>query len=158
MILALFGTNPYPFDRLSRFLSRLAEEECEEVIVQAGKTPPPLFCNSFAYASHEEILVLIGKADMVVSQGGYGGCLDVLEASKPLILVPRLQGLNESRDDQTELVDYLRAAQLAMRVDSYEQLVEAVRRIKQSDCLRRHTAVDLGVDVAEAIRSFLDGD
>ncbi len=155
MILALIGTNPYPFTRLAGFLTRLAEEAGEQIMVQAGATPPPQSCASFTYLSHVEILALIEKADLVIAQGGYGSCLDVLEAGKPLILVPRLQELNEARDDQTELSDHLQATKQAIRADSYEDLAQAVREIRQAKGAHHISTGGLGKDVAMAIRDFL---
>lgn len=126
MILALFGTNPYPFERLVEFLETLAREEGHEIVVQHGSSRAPDGCQSFDYTSYQGILDLMTKADVVVAQGGYGSSLDALTLGRPLVLVPRLRDMAESLDDQVELVRHLTASGRALSAQTYPEFAAAI--------------------------------
>ena len=126
MILALFGTNPYPFERLVEFLETLAREDGHEIVVQYGSSRAPGGCQSFDYMSHQGILDFMAKADVVVAQGGYGSSLDALTLGRPLVLVPRLRDMGESLDDQVELVRQLTASGRAFSAQTYPEFAAAI--------------------------------
>lgn len=157
MILALFGTNPYPFERLVVFLETLAREEGLHIVVQHGSSRAPEGCDSFDYASHQGILDLMAKADVVVAQGGYGSSLDALTLGRPLVLVPRLHDFAESLDDQVELVRYLEASGRALSAQTYHDFAAAVAQALSANCEKPGGQERLvGQAVAQAILDHLE--
>ena len=105
-ILCLVGTNPYSFERLISYVDKTLGTKYN-VIIQLGNTSySPKNSVFFKYRKRSEILKLIKKADIVITQGGFGSMRDVLSCNKKLIAVPRLIELNECQGDQKELVEY----------------------------------------------------
>lgn len=155
MILALFGTNPYPFNRLSGWLDRLACEEGYEIVAQTGATPALEHCLSFDFESYASIQARMAQADCIVAQGGYGSCLDALSLGRPLIIVPRQPELGESRDNQSELSRFLAAHSDARLAESYEALRQAIAQLQSEDHRPRARANDFGAKVGAAIKAFL---
>ncbi|SFQ78766.1 glycosyltransferase [Donghicola eburneus] len=157
MLLALFGTNPYPFERLVVFLERMALEKGYEIVVQHGSSRPPVGCHCFDYTSHNRIIELMEKADAVVAQGGYGSSLDALAMGRPLVLVPRLREMSESLDDQDELVKQLTTSGRALSARTYPEFASA---IEQALSTQRQVSADqeqsFGRAVAQAILDFLE--
>lgn len=156
MILALFGTNPYAFERLVGFLERLAQERGHEIVAQTGTSRTPEGCRSFAYSSYGEIQNLMAEADVVVAQGGYGGCLDALGLGRPLVLVPRLREFGECLDDQAELASHLTAIGRTQSVKTYKELCTAIDlAIESSPTKSEEQGQPLGKAVAQAILDHL---
>ena len=107
MILCLLGTNPYDFSRLAKAVDDLAANLEENVYIQLGNTKYiPKNCKYFDFASKNEIENLMKKADIVITQGGYGSITDAILLNKKVIAIPRLKELEEAQDDQLELVKY----------------------------------------------------
>jgi UDP-N-acetylglucosamine transferase subunit ALG13 len=107
LIIVLFGTNPYSFDRLAKAVEEYAQTFGEEIVAQLGNTiyhPKGVKCYSFL--SHEELLSLIDKAEIVITQGGFGSIMDCLEHRKRIVAVPRRKELRECKDvfGQEELI------------------------------------------------------
>lgn len=156
MILALFGTNPYPFERLANWLERLAREEGHNIEAQTGATPAFGHCRCFDFLPHATILTKMKSADCIITQGGYGGCLDALYLGRPLIIVPRCPELGECRDNQAELSNYLADNSDAFVAGTYEELRQALTSIK-SIALRKHSRPEaFGRQVGSAINAFLE--
>ena len=156
MIFGMIGSNPYPFNRLNQCLSRLALERNERVIVQAGLLPGPKGCESFDFAPRAKILEYIELADAVIMQGGYGSCLDVLSLGKTPIIMPRLIELAESNDDQTELTDFLVLHNVAIRVDSFKEIIDAVELVRMEKSNSHVMSYAIGRDLGEFIRLYLN--
>lgn len=155
LIFALMGSNPYPFDRLSNSLTRLAKETGNRIIVQTGKNNNVKACECFEFAPRANVLELINRADVIIMQGGYGGCLDAINARKLPIVMPRRVELFESNDDQTELVDFLASKQLVKKVDTYEDLKEALNYIQETCNTNKIKAPEVGYALANYILDFL---
>ena len=108
MILVLFGTNPYSFDRLAKAIEDYAQISGKEIIAQLGYTiyrPRGVAC--FDFLPRDELLSLIDQAEAVITQGGCGSILDCLEHRKRIVVVPRNRDLKECRDSglgQEEIV------------------------------------------------------
>ena len=126
MILALFGTNPYPFDRLTELLEIVAAESGVEIVAQIGASRAPTHCTSFDFAPRERVLDLMRQSELVIAQGGYGSCLDALSQGRPLVIVPRRRQLGESLDDQLELADLLSNSGRAQCAHNVDELREAI--------------------------------
>ena len=131
MILALFGTNPYPFDRLIEALDKYSKETGVKIIVQSGNTPPlgeTLECHSFV--NHSTLAKWIAEAEVVVSQGGFGSLADCIAQGARTVAVPRDNALGESVDDQKELVNALADEGLVEPVYDISDLPKAVNRVR----------------------------
>lgn len=155
MIFALFGTNPYPFTRLAAWLDRLAREEGHDIEAQTGTTPALGRCRSFDFVSHATVRAKMASADCIITQGGYGGCLDALYLGRPLVIVPRRPELGESRDNQAELSSYLAGHSDAVVADTYEALRQAVASIETTDVRASPLPEAYGKQVGSAINAFL---
>ena len=105
MILVLFGTVHYPFNRLVRVVNKLAgSNDSETIMVQVGhstgfKGGGNLSVKSFY--PHKDLLRSIKEARVVVCQGGEGSVLEVLSLSqKRLVVFPRDPQFGEHVDEQ----------------------------------------------------------
>lgn len=106
MIVVLTGTNPYSFDRLVRNVDQSLGKEFD-IFIQLGNTKyTPLNCEYVNFIDNATLVKKIESASLVISQGGFGSIMTALNASKPVIAVPRLPSLGESQDHQIDLVQY----------------------------------------------------
>lgn len=130
MIFVTVGMHPIGFERLVREMDKVAGRINEEVIIQIGGTKyTPQNARFFHFTTDEEIKELCRKARVVVSHGGVGTILDVLQEEKPLILVPRLKKYGEVIDDhQLYLVQELEKEVRITAVYDVGQLEEALKR------------------------------
>lgn len=105
MILVLVGTNPYSFKRLVRAADEYAAASGERMFIQLGNTDYiPKHAQHKRFLEREELLSNIRKADLVITQGGFGSIADCLRENKRVVAVPRKPELNEAPDRQEELV------------------------------------------------------
>lgn len=111
LILVLFGTSPHDFSRLARAVEAHARTCDEEIVVQLGNTEyRPCGVECFDFLPHGELLELIGRSGVVITQGGFGSIADCLERGKRVVAVPRKQCLGECHHGglgQEELVRQL---------------------------------------------------
>ena len=155
MILCLTGTNPYSFERLIKYVDvELGSKH--QVKIQIGNTEcKPEYSEFFNFCDRDEIFSLINKADVVISQGGYGSMMDVLSLKKTLIAVPRYKELNESQDHQKELVDYF--AQKGFLIPCYkiEDLKELVEKAFRDEFKLVPYKTESDLKVSEIIKNFI---
>jgi len=105
VILTMVGTGPDSFDRLIRPLDALAKKNGWDVFVQLGHTRyEPRHCRFERFLDRDRLLKLVEDAEIVITQGGYGGIRDALLFNKPILAVPRYPSLSESPDHQDEMV------------------------------------------------------
>ena len=108
-ILCLTGTSHYQFNRLVKSVDETLGPKYS-VIIQLGNTIYKVkYSESFNFCKKNELIKLITKADIIITQGGYGSMIDSLLLNKKVIAVPRKLELNETLHDQTEHVEYLSA-------------------------------------------------
>lgn len=134
MIFVMFGTNPYPFIRLLNGINKLADSGEYEIVAQTGTTP----VNSenyehFDYIQHDAVKKYMEMADVIITQGGFGSLKDGIKSGKPVIALPRRPELNESQDDQEELVDALTDLGLIIKLDYIENIESVVVSAQTSD-------------------------
>ncbi|KAJ8875519.1 hypothetical protein PR048_023414 [Dryococelus australis] len=87
----------------------------DRVMLQTGRGPPPALATGQQvygvrvehYGLKESIAEDIARAGLVVSHGGAGTCLEVLEAGKPLVVVANHELMD---DHQLELAEQLHTA------------------------------------------------
>jgi UDP-N-acetylglucosamine transferase subunit ALG13 len=132
MILVLFGTNPYSFDRLAKAIEKYVQISGKEMVAQLGNTtyrPKGIRC--FNFMQHKELIALINKAELIVTQGGFGSILDCLERKKRIVVVPRKRDFGECQDDglgQEELTRALDKARRIVGVYDVRELPKAIER------------------------------
>jgi len=95
-----------PFDRLISNLDQIALELDEEIVAQVGKST--YIPNNMTFKRfYPSIEPLINRARLVISHGGFS-CLEIIQKSKPLIVVPRQRQYGEHFDDhQVEFAELL---------------------------------------------------
>lgn len=102
MIFVTLGTHEQPFDRLIRAVDELkgAGAISGDVFIQTGYSRfRPIHCRHEPFVGFEEMLRLIGTADVVITHGGTGSVMLVLYAHKIPIVTPRQKRYGEHIDD-----------------------------------------------------------
>ncbi len=131
MIVTLVGTGPDSFDRLVRPLDELAGEKGWDVFVQLGHTRyEPRHCKFERFVERDALLWMIEHAELVITQGGYGGIRDALQFNKPIVAVPRYPHLSESPDHQDEMVRAMEQQGYLIGVYDVAQLETAIERAR----------------------------
>ena len=126
-VFASVGTSRiYPFDRLVRALSTVAEER--SVVVQHGISSAPVGkARSVAFLPFDELAAHFREASVVVTHGGIGSVLLALSVGKRPIVMPRCSRLGEHVDDhQIAFAERLEREQLATVVATEDELLAAV--------------------------------
>jgi UDP-N-acetylglucosamine transferase subunit ALG13 len=135
MIFVTVGMFPRQFDRLIRAADEMAARIKERVIMQRGSTAyRPESAQSFDFVREDRMQEWLADARVVVSHGGAGTILGVLQAGKPLVVVPRLARLGEHTDDhQLELAQVLaeRGRAVSLANPSSETLWRAIEEATQ---------------------------
>lgn len=107
-VLVLTGTLHYPATRLVRIVCEYYAHRPEHsIIVQSGTSSVPSnvprHIHIQQWFSHQEVLQCLQAADVIISTGGEGTCLEALHFSRArLILFPRLAKYGEHVDDQQQ--------------------------------------------------------
>jgi UDP-N-acetylglucosamine transferase subunit ALG13 len=128
VIVVLIGTGPDSFERLVRPLDELARKNGWDVFIQLGHTPyQPRHCTFERFVERDALLRMLEAAELVITQGGYGGIRDALLFDKPIVAVPRDPVLHESPDYQDELVRAMEQQGYLIGVYDIGQLEAAIR-------------------------------
>lgn len=90
LVLVLVGTDHHPFDRIVGWADELAaaRPECR-VVVQHGATAGPAIAEGADFMPREELLAVLGRADVVVCHGGPGTIMDARDAGHVPVVLPR---------------------------------------------------------------------
>ena len=132
LILVLLGTNPYSFLRLAKAADEYAAKSGEEIFIQTGYTKySPINAKFKDFLCKQEIMNKISKADIIVTQGGFGAIADCLRAGKKVVAVPRKPELKESPDYQEELVKELEKLGRLKGVYNINQLAKIIEEAKK---------------------------
>lgn len=156
MILCLVGTNPYSFTRLVSYVDKTLGPNYN-VTIQLGNTSyTPKYSDFFKFKNRADILKLIKKADIVITQGGFGSINDVLSFNKKLIAVPRLIELNESLDDQNELVEYYSSKNFLVACHNVKNIDFIINEFKNNQISLRQYEPVSKFKVKDLIEKYLD--
>ena len=109
-ILVLLGTSHLSFERLTDVLINI---KGHEIYVQHGHTNLDPRITGSAFMTREDLFRKINWSDMVISQGGVGSVMDVLDCKKPVIIVPRQEQFKELVGDQIIFSDFVASLGLA---------------------------------------------
>lgn len=148
-----------PFDRLVRAVDEWAgRNPGAEVFAQIGETDyHPGHIASAAKIDPAEFRRRLGSASVVVSHAGMGTILTALELGTPILVMPRLGRLMETRNDhQVATAERFRAlGRVAVAMDEGE-LPGALDRLSE---LRGGPTIDPAASPAliAAVRGFIRG-
>ncbi len=132
MIFVTVGNATQGFRRLLNTVDQLAADgffKGDEVLVQFGNNPgfQASNCKQEAFLSLEQFSATISKADLVISHAGAGTLLQLLQAGKIPVVMPRRKQYGEVVDDhQVELVKALAAEGRVIPAYEPEDLPEAI--------------------------------
>ncbi len=128
MIFVTVGTHEQPFDRLVEAMDILKRDVLsqEEVFVQTGYcTYQPKYCEWSKFIPYQDMGKRIAQARIVITHGGPASFIQVLQAGKTPIVVPRQSRYGEHvNDHQVEFVKAV-AERMGTIVPVYE--VEKLR-------------------------------
>ena len=154
-ILCLTGTNPYSFERLISYVDQKIAPKYETVI-QLGKTNyKTMNATSFDFCEHKELKRLMMNSDIIITQGGYGAICESLELNKKVIAVPRLIYLNESKDDQIEIVEYYSKKNFLVPCYDIKELESLVDNLLHGRIKLKKFKPDFEVKIVSIIDDFL---
>jgi UDP-N-acetylglucosamine transferase subunit ALG13 len=134
LILVLFGTSPYGFDKLAKAVEDFAVSSGEEMVAQSGNTnycPKNVRC--FDFMPREKLISLIDESELVITQGGFGSIMDCLDRRKKVVAVPRTMEAGECRHGglgQEELVRQLEKEGKVVGVYDVKNLPDAIKRAR----------------------------
>lgn len=130
LVFVTVGTDVHPFNRLIEWVERWAASpaaEGIEVVVQHGTTRAPAGVRGESLLPLDEVLALMGRATVVVTQGGPGSILDCRDSGRLPIVVPRRHALGEHVDDhQLAFTDRLQRDGYLLRADTEAEFIAAV--------------------------------
>ena len=107
MIFVTVGVSQ-PFDRLIKEIDKRYRNIPLKIFCQIGRTHyEPLNVPFKRFLSPAEFENYIEKAGIVITHGGFGSIFNALEKNKPVISVPKTFELDETDNDQTDLVKLL---------------------------------------------------
>ena len=122
-----------PFDRLVRAVDVWAERfGRRDAYGQVGSGGyRPRFFESTAFLSPEEFRERVQSCSAIVSHAGMGTILTALEMQRPILLLPRLSALGETRNDhQVGTARHFATASPLVSVASDETLSELLGSIE----------------------------
>ena len=155
MIVVLTGTNPYSFDRLVRTVDQSLGKEFD-VFIQLGNTKyVPLNCEYINFLDNASLIQKIESASLVISQGGFGSIMTALNASKPVIAVPRLPSLGESQDHQIDLVQYYLKKQYLAACLNIDDLTSIAKSILNNELKFKSYVPETSTLIRDEIVKFL---
>lgn len=90
IVFATVGTDQHPFDRLVRWLDRVAAGNAAlQCVIQYGTSTPPAFAAGIDYLNHNQLLGWIDRAAVVITHGGPASIIQVRERHGRPIVIPR---------------------------------------------------------------------
>jgi UDP-N-acetylglucosamine transferase subunit ALG13 len=141
VIVTMVGTGPDSFDRLVRPLDALAKKNGWDVFIQLGHTRyEPMHCRFERFVERDKLLRLVEDAEIVITQGGYGGIRDALLFNKPILAVPRYPALNESPDQQDEMVRAMEQRGYLIGLYDVSQLESGIEKARSFRPAARETS------------------
>lgn len=130
LIFVCLGTQSYQFDRLTKKLDELVEQDTikDEIFAQIGTGEYfPKNYNYKKFINKEEFELYQDKADLVISHGGTGALIGASKKGKNIIAVPRLAKYGEHVDDhQLQIVSVLEKEGYIRAVYDMEKLGEVI--------------------------------
>lgn len=120
------------FDRLIEWVDEWAiAEGRRDVVAQIGPSSyQPRQIRVVPFMSPPEFRRRLAEADAIIAHAGMGSIINALELAKPIVVVPRLSALGETRNDhQVATARRLSEEGLVLEADSPERLAEQMKTI-----------------------------
>jgi UDP-N-acetylglucosamine transferase subunit ALG13 len=149
------------FDRLTAAVDDwAARQPGVAVFGQVGDTDePPVNFASVATMSPEEYQRRFAEADLIVAHAGMGTIIAALESGKPMLMLPRLASLRESRNDnQVGTARHFSKFGLFEVVESESDIPARLDHMLANLVSYRRAGDEFGVTdrLIEAIRTFVN--
>ena len=147
MIFVTVGTHEQPFNRLIKKVDELVADGTinEPVVMQTGfSTYVPKHCEWHKMLSYNEMKRYIDEARIVITHGGPASFIEVLQAGKIPVVVPRLAEFGEHVNDHQEefvkivqnrmgnIIPVYKIAHLSRVVANYDTLVLQKNNVENS--------------------------
>jgi UDP-N-acetylglucosamine transferase subunit ALG13 len=128
IVFATVGTDQHPFDRLVRWLDRVAAGDAGlQCVIQYGTSAPPAFAAGIDYLNHDQLLGWVDRAAVVITHGGPASIVQVRERHGRPIVIPRDPRRGEHVDrhqlDFAAMLDRMDAVDIASSSDELADLV-----------------------------------
>lgn len=124
MVFVTLGTQKQQFSRLLENIEDSSILKNEEVIVQIGHTKYTR--NRFKtveFLSKEELQEYVNRSEFVITHGGVGTIMPLLEQNKKVLAVPRIKRNNEHVDDhQVEICKKLSSLGYITMFNPYDDM------------------------------------
>jgi UDP-N-acetylglucosamine transferase subunit ALG13 len=154
LILCLVGTNPYSFERLVKEVDKIADKY--KIFIQIGNTKYiPKNCEFIDFEENSKLQEKIKNADLIITQGGYGSMMDAIQLHKKIIAVPRKIDLNESLDDQTELIEYFESKNYVLSCYDIAELEGLVKVCLSGEIKFKKYVPESVVKISDKIEEYL---
>ena len=142
-----------PFDRLVKQIDLIAGRSDYDFLAQIGHTKyEPKNCPFFRFKPHNDILSLMEDSEFVICHGGFGSIFNALFCGNSVIAVPKTFELDETDNDQTDLVQFLEAQGKITGVYDVNDLEETIRNFSPEERKVVHRSV-----ISDAIKEYLEG-
>jgi UDP-N-acetylglucosamine transferase subunit ALG13 len=129
IVFATVGTDQHPFDRLVRWLDRIAAGSPDlQCVIQYGTSTSPAFASGIDYLNHNQLMSWIDRADVVITHGGPASIVQVREQHGRPIVVPRDPRRGEHVDrhqlEFAAMLARMNAISLASSAEDLDRLVQ----------------------------------
>lgn len=107
MIYITLGSQKFQFNRLLRYVDELIEQKAIEADVFAQIGFSDYLPKNYKYKdflARADFMIMMNKADVVITHGGTGAIVNALKAGKKVIAVPRKKSFHEHVDDHQEQI------------------------------------------------------
>jgi len=158
MIFVTVGSQ-LPFDRLTNAVDAWAAGHPQiELFGQVGNTDePPLNFASVPTMTPAEYRKPFAEADLIIAHAGMGTIIAALELGKPMLMLPRLERLKESRNDnQVGTARHFSSFGLFEVIESETEVPARLDHMLANLDAYRRAADEFGVadSLLDAIREF----
>ena len=160
MIFVTVGSQ-LPFDRLVTAVDAwAAEHPAVRLYGQVGDTAhPPTHFDAVSTMSPDEYQRRFAESDLIVGHAGMGTIIAALELGKPLLMLPRLGRLRESRNDnQVGTARHFKRFARFEVVESESEIPARIDHMLRDLETYRRASDEFGVgdDLIRAIREFVN--
>jgi UDP-N-acetylglucosamine transferase subunit ALG13 len=146
-----------PFDRMVRAVDGWAASRSrEDVFAQIGPTPwKPEHIKFAPFLDPPEFRKRVTEATAIVAHAGMGSIITALELGKPIVVMPRLGELRETRNDHQvatakQLVE-LGRVHAAFDENQLTDLLDRIDDMASGESIRAHASDEL----LDAVRAFI---